>query len=244
MFSDRKWLVAAAGLAAALTIGAEPAMAGTVVAASGPSASEYRVGTQISDTQRITLQQGDSLTVLDASGTRVLRGPGTFTLARQGGATRNRAFAALTTQRSASRARTGAVRTGYDGQPPTNPSLWYVDVTASGKMCLADPSSVRLWRGDTAAQATYTISAVAAPEQRVSISFPESEMLAGWNTRLALTEGLIYSIKGEGPGAQAVSVNFAFLEDVPTDAEELAQTLIENGCMSQLELLSNAMAES
>lgn len=242
MFLKNKCLLAAAAaFTAALAMSTQPAMAGTVVAVSGPSASTYPVGAQIGDTQRVTLQQGDSLTVLDGGGTRVLRGPGTFTLARQSGRARNSAFSALTRQRSATRARTGAVRTGDDGLPPSNPNLWYVNVASSGKICLPDPTQVRLWRSDTAAETVYTISAVAAPQDAVDVTFRESEMLAGWDARIALNEGLIYSI--ESTDMPASSVNFLFLDNVPGDAEGLAQTLIANGCTNQLELLSAAMAE-
>ena len=183
--------------ATALLLVPQAAEAGTVVASSGPSASTYRVGTQIGNTQRITLRQGDSITVLDNGGTRVLRGPGTFILARQGGQTNNRAFTALTTQRSATRARTGAVR-GVNGAEKTNPNLWYVDVAAEGTICVNDPDNIRLWRADTQAQSTYTIASQGA---ETTITFPAGEMLAAWDIYNLPEPETTYSI---GTGGSAV----------------------------------------
>jgi len=236
MISHKKWLWALAGAAAALTMGAPAVLAGTVVAVTGPSAGQYPVGTQIGDTQRITLAAGDRLTVLDPSGTRVLSGPGTFILARQSAQSTNSAFSALTQQRQARTARVASSR--GDASEVTRPILWYVDIEKSGKMCLSDPTSVRLWRADTSANASYTIAAVAQPATTVSISFAQGDMLAGWDSRLALTEGLIYSIRPSG-GAPAAQIDFVFLDEIPDDPEALAAKLIEHGCMGQVEVLAN-----
>ncbi len=244
MISRKKWFIAAAGAVAALAFGAPGALAGTVVAVTGPSASDYPVGTQIGDTQRISLSNGDRLTVLDNGGTRVFSGPGTYILARQGRQSSNSALNALTRQRQASRARTGAVR--GTGAPATRPNLWYVDVATEGKVCLSDPTSVRLWRADTTFERPYVISAVADPDAKVELTFNEGEMLAGWDSRIALTEGLIYTIAAQPAGAGAdapaepINVDFVFLDEVPDDAEGLAGKLIEHGCMGQVEVLATS----
>jgi hypothetical protein len=237
-----KGLLSIAGAAAMLALAPQAAEAGTVVASSGPSASDFPVGTQIGDTQRITLETGDALTVLDDGGTRVLRGPGTFIPARQSGQTRNRAFAALTTQRSAARARTGAVRNTQTGQEVRNPNLWYVNIAASGTMCLNHSSTIRFWRADTVGAAVYSIAPAGEPEQAVRIEFPEREMLATWEVDGGLREGETYSI-AMAPKDMASQVEFVFLDDVPDNPEDLAQTLIANGCSGQLEQLTSAMME-
>ena len=46
----------------------------------------YPVGKKIGDSERIVLRAGDTLTVLDGNGTRVLRGAGTYSLDQQAGA--------------------------------------------------------------------------------------------------------------------------------------------------------------
>src|SRR5262245_8803700 len=100
-FASLKSMVAALALAVP---GA--ALAGGVVSASGPSAGNFPVGKRIGDTERIVLRAGDTLTVLDGKGTRVLRGAGNYTLSQQAGPSRRSTFAVLTEQRSAARVRT------------------------------------------------------------------------------------------------------------------------------------------
>src|SRR5690606_12885977 len=130
MPAPRKYVLATLCAAAlALTPGA--ALAGVVVSVSGPSASSYPVGRKLGDDDRIVLRAGDTLTVLDGSGTRVLRGAGTYSLGQTSGTKASSTFAILTERRSARRARTGAVRAGDLDTPVRSPNLWYVDVGAS-----------------------------------------------------------------------------------------------------------------
>ncbi len=231
-----------AGLAlsvAGLAITPQIAEAGVVVSASGPSAGQYPVGRQIADNERITLRDGDAITVLNNGGTRVFSGAGTYMLSQQSGSSNNRAFAALTTQRSATRARTGAVRSS-GATEVTNPNLWYVDVSTSGTICLPAANGIRLWRADTQANSTYSIT---APDVETAVTFPAGEMLATWDLDTPPSEGTTYTI-GHAPGSQAVKVQFVFLTETPDTPEDLAATLIANDCMAQIELMSSAMMGS
>ena len=72
-----------------------------VVRASGPSAHDYPVGKSLANGSKIILRAGDSITLLDAHGSRTMRGPGTFTV---GSATAG--------ANATMRARVGAVRGG------------------------------------------------------------------------------------------------------------------------------------
>lgn len=226
--------------AAALTLIPAAALAGVVVASSGPSASGYPVGKQIGANDRIVLRAGDTLTVLDGNGTRVLRGAGSFTLSQRAGASKRSTFAVLTERRSATRMRTGAVRGVGDTGPVTQPNLWYVDVAHPGKVCLAGTDSVRLWRASSDKLAGYTITAGAGGASQ-KVTFGPGDALAGWDTKtLPLAAGTEYHIAaadGHSPG----TISFAILPEVPAEPEALAQQLIANGCTWQLELLSNAM---
>lgn len=229
--------------ATALALVPKAVEAGTVVAASGPSADTYSVGTQIGDTQRVTLRDGDSITVLDGGSTRVLRGPGTFILAERGASTGNTALAALTSRRSTSRARTGATRGLEGAEPVTNPNLWYVDVDTSGTICLANVDRVNLWRANTVDEAVYSIVPAGNPDNAVNATFRAGEMLARWDSALQLREGETYTI-GKAPDDEATQVSFRFLQDVPEDdAEAIAQALISNGCTVQLEQIVSAATE-
>lgn len=237
MMSWGKAIVAGLALgSASLLISPQIAQAGVVVSSSGPSAGEYPVGKQVGSSERVTLRAGDTLTVLDNGGTRVFRGAGTFMLSQSGGTSTNRAFSSLTTQRSATRARTGAVRSAGSTEV-SNPNLWYVDVATAGKICLPASSGVRLWRGDTQAQSTYSVAGAGLTS---SVTFAAGEMLAAWDADTPPIAGTTYTI-GHGAGSNAVAVEFIFLDETPNAPEDLAEALIANGCMVQVEQMSNAL---
>lgn len=230
------------GLAIAMAALSLPvaAQAAIVVASSGPSASSYPAGRKLDDRGTVTLRAGDTLTVLDAKGTRVLRGAGTFAVAAPGGATKTSTFAVLTMQRSAQRVRTGAVRAGKGATPPASPNLWFVDVAKGGKRCIVAGQPVRLWRLDTAAAATYTVRT--AGGAAVPVTFTAGSMVAPWDAvKYPLADGSTLTVsQGAKPGAE---VTFAVLPSQPADAEGMAQALIAQGCSIQLELLSSTLAQ-
>lgn len=241
MHRAQKRISAAFLAGAALTmLPAAAVQAGVVVSVSGPSASAYPVGKKIANNTQITLKAGDVVTVLDRGSTRVLRGAGKFSLGARRRTGNRSAFSALTRQRSAQRVRTGAVRGGPGAVSVTRPNLWYVDVAQSGTHCLANGKNVRLWRSTTEGQITYNVS---MGEQSQSVSFEDGEMVVPLKfDALPFSSGLSYSIgmdgAGSGSGASAV-ISFVVLDKVSRNAENLAEQLIENGCMSQLDLLAS-----
>ena len=237
MVPHRKRLAAIA-LAAVCAVAPAMASAGVVVSASGPSAATYPVGKTIGNSERIVLRAGDTLTVLDGNGTRVLRGAGTYSLGQQGGANKRSTFAVLTERRTASRVRTGAVR-GDETTPVHSPNLWYVDVGHPGTVCIAAADRVRLWRATTEGDATYSLRPAAGGASH-SVTFADGDMLAPWDTSaFPITDGASFSLAGPG-GAAGSTLTFAVLGTVAEEPEALAQQLIEKGCTQQLELLSTA----
>src|SRR5688572_28975160 len=190
--STQRMLGAALAAAACILVPAV-ASAGVVVAASGPSAGTFPVGKKIGDSERIVLRAGDTLTVLDGNGTRVLRGAGTFSLDQQGGPSRRSTFAVLTERRAAARIRTGAVRGEGDSTALHSPNLWYVDVSQPGKVCLAGAERVRLWRSTTEGDATYLLRADGGGSH--TVTFADGDMLAPWDTKLLpVASGAVYHI--------------------------------------------------
>jgi hypothetical protein len=233
-----KRIVAAAAAAAACALIPALASAGVVVAASGPSAGSFPVGKKIGDSERIVLRAGDTLTVLDGNGTRVLRGAGTFSLDQQAGPIQRGTFAVLTERRAAQRMRTGAVRGEEDGAPIHSPNLWYVDVAQPGKVCLAGTDRVRLWRPSTEGDATYLVRADGGGSH--TVTFADGDMLAPWDTKLLpVSNGAVFHIAGPAGGPDK-ELSFVVLDAVADEPEALAAQLIENGCTRQLELLSTA----
>jgi hypothetical protein len=234
---EAKALVLAAGAALAFSATAAQAT-GVVVATSGPSAGKYPVGHKVGDDERIVLAAGDSVTVLDARGTRIFKGAGTYTLGQQAAAAKAGTFALLTRERAAQRMRTGAVRGGL-GEPVTRPNLWYIDVGSPGPMCVPDTGDIRLWRATTEGSEAVTIKPAGSGAATQAV-FRDGEMLSPWDTKdLPVHDGSSFVISQ--PNAADRLVTFKLLGTVPSEPEALAEDLISHGCTAQLEVLSQAM---
>jgi hypothetical protein len=235
MFSPRKRLAAAALAAAACALVPSPVSAGVVVSASGPSAGSYPVGKRIGNSERIVLHAGDTLTVLGDNGTRVLRGAGTYTLSQQAGPSKRTEFASLTQRRAASQVGTSASR---EGEKPVRPaSLWYVDVSHPGTVCVLGAERVRLWRPETEGEATYTLRAGSDGASK-PVTFDDGSRLASWDVAaLPITDGASFALAGPEDAAGG-TLTLVVLDSAAEEPEALAQQLIEKGCMRQLEVLS------
>ncbi len=246
MFSDKiKARMGALALAGAVLAAPAMASAGVVVKSSGPSSGTYPVGKKVADSSSITLRAGDRITVLTDDGTKVMQGPGTFRVGE--GATRTRArFSNLTRQNAARRVRTGAVRGTGEG-PVRSPNLWYVNVAASGTMCLYDLASVRLWRPDATSGQTFTVTE-ASTNSSLDVEFVETEAVRSLDPEnFSLTSGSSYTISGpageDGTPSNA-NVTFVALSEDYDAPDALAEALIANGCTTQLELLADTMEAS
>ncbi|TRD11949.1 hypothetical protein FGU71_08830 [Erythrobacter insulae] len=242
MFSAKvKTRIAGLALAAAIFAAPAAAMAGVVVKSTGPSSAKYPVGAKVADTATITLKAGDSITVLTSRGTKVMKGAGSFKVGERPKATRAR-FSALTRKRAANRVRTGAVRGSNDASvTPTNPNLWYVDVTQGGTICLNDLGAVRFWRPDSTAIATYKIS---NDDGSADITFDAKDSVTPLDPVLmSITPGGTYSISSLAEGGTSAEVTFAFIEGDYGRADQLAEALIAAGCNTQLSQLADRLAE-
>ena len=212
------WLAGASGI---LAVTSTPALASVVVVRSlGPSAKAYPPGKTLPETAKITLQGGDVVTVLGAGSAKTLRGPGIFdakqvTLASAAG----------------QRGRFGALRTG---EVAHNPSIWDLDVTQSGKVCVANPAKLQLWRpeSDTAIKATIR----SADGKSQELSWAAGKASASWPSALPISNGGEYQI-GLGDGGDNSDVSFVIVSSAPSDMVAAAQLLIQNGCQNQLDLL-------
>lgn len=227
-----------AGLAcsAAILATAAPALAETlVVRASGPSSGGYAPGKKLADGMSVTLKAGDVLTLLDGKGTRTLRGPGVFGTTASSTATAGTNIASFIGTRNNARARTGAVRSGITDAAPRSPNLWYVDVRNSAAVCIADPSSVKLWRPASPQALTLTVT---GKDGKGSVAFAADSSTALWPAELPVTEGATYQLAG---GAKPVTLRFTVLAGVD-GLESTASTLISRKCDAQLDLLIETVA--
>jgi hypothetical protein len=208
-----------------------------VVRASGPSAKSYPAGRKLPDGGSVVLKAGDVVTLLDAKGTRTLRGPGSFGVTASSAQVSGAPLTALLDTKRVRRARTGAVR-GTIGEAAAvlrRPNLWLVDVAQPGAICFADPAAVRLWRGDAAKAATARIS---GGGKQASVAFAAGESIAAWPAALPVTVGAAYRIEGVKP----VEVRFAGVGLVEQGLDKVADGLIAKGCDAQLDLLVDTAA--
>jgi hypothetical protein len=221
----------AAGLAAATLAGT--ALAGPmVVRSTGPSAKAYPAGRQLADNAQLALKAGDSVVLLDARGTRTVSGPGTFPAVATGA----RVGAAQTASRilanqGTSERRGGAVRSGIPASEARSPNLWFVDLSKSGTVCVADPATVRVWRGSTDSPAKV---AIASSTGAGEIVLAQGASVGEWPKSMPVTDGAEYTLTM--PGKAPAKVKFVAVP-MPASLEDTAQQLIAKGCTTQLDLL-------
>ncbi|QTD55500.1 hypothetical protein [Parasphingorhabdus cellanae] len=212
-----------------------------VVRSTGPSAKSYPAGKKLSNNAKLTLKKLDQVTILGKGGTRVLKGPGTFSVNRNGArqSSSSTRLSSFINNRGSSRARTGAVRSAGVTDTtvaPKNPNLWYLDVTKGGKFCVSDANTLVLWRPDYTGSATASI--VEPTNGTVTeVAWRKGNPLKSWpKTEAPLTNGASYRLIGSNV-EKSVEVNFVMLNDAPKSLDEAATVLIANGCQSQLDLL-------
>jgi hypothetical protein len=134
------------------------------------------------------------------------------------------------------RARIGAVRSA--GIVPASPTtIWHVDVSQSGTMCLASPGNVMLWRPDASSEARVAIS---GPGGSQTISWPAGHATQAWPSGVPITDGAQYELREQGV-AVPTTIRFRTLESAPSDVEGVAAALISHGCREQLDLLIDSI---
>ena len=197
-----------------------------VVRSTGPSAASYPAGRSLPDNARITLRNGDTVVVLDARGTRTYRGPGNFAAASAQSGVR-------TAETNGRRARIGAVRSaGFVATSPT--TIWHVDVSQGGNMCVANANSVMLWRPEASQTATLAIS---GPGGVRTVQWPAGRTTVSWPADLPIANGGAYQLRQAGT-AVPTTITFRVLDAAPAgDLQSVANALIRNDCQEQLDLL-------
>jgi hypothetical protein len=209
------------GAAIAAALSSSMAVASVVVVKSlGPSAKAYPPGKTLPESAKITLQGGDVVTILGPASAQVLRGPGNFAAGQM-----------TMASAESKRGRFGALRAS---EVASNPSIWDVDVTQSGKICVTNASKVQLWRPDS--EAAVKISIRSAEGRSQDLDWAAGKASALWPAALPVTSGAQYQIEWPETGDRS-SVTFVTVPNAPADLVGAAQVLIENGCEHQLDLL-------
>lgn len=222
------WMALASGIVVA-PFTAVLAAKVVVVRSVGPSAKAYPPGKALTDTSSIKLGNGDAVTLLGPSASRTLRGPGTFTAT-----TVDRSSLAMAAGR---RSRFGAMRSG---EITSSPSLWDIDVTQSGKMCIAEPAKLKLWRPNAESVATLSIRGGAKAQ---AIEFAAGHATVPWPAQLPIANGGEYQLELAGSGDRS-KLSFVIVNAPPSDLVGAAQLLIDKGCQNQLDLLVETAAKA
>lgn len=209
------------GAAAAAALISIPAAANVVVVKSlGPSAKAYPPGKTLPETAKINLQGGDVVTVLGPASAQTLRGPGNFDAKQV-------ALASAAGQRG----RFGALRAA---EVAHNPSIWDIDANAGGRVCVADKTSLKLWRSDS--ETPVTVQIRSADGQSQELSWAAGNALAAWPAALPIKSGTQYSVEWPD-GGDTSKLDVVTVTNPPQDLVGAAQVLLENGCQKQLDLL-------
>jgi hypothetical protein len=209
------------GAAIAIALSSAPATASVVVVKSlGPSAKAYPPGRTLPESAKISLQGGDVLTVLGPASAQTLRGPGSFDAKQV-------ALASAAGQRG----RFGALRAA---EVAHNPSVWDIDASQSGKICVSDASKLQLWRPDSETPATVQIHSAEGATQE--LTWAAGTSLTAWPAALPIKSGASYQIEWPDTGERS-SLSFVSVPGTPGDLVGAAQVLIQNGCQKQLDLL-------
>ena len=216
------------GAAIAIALSSSAALANVVVVKSlGPSAKSYPPGKTLPPSAKITLQGGDVVTVLGPSAAKTLRGPGNFDASQISLASA-----------SGQRGRFGALRAA---EVAHNPSIWDIDVTQSGKVCVVDAKKLQLWRPDSDGAGSVEIRSADGQSQK--LSWAAGKSLAAWPAALPVKTGAQYQIQWGETGDKS-SLDVVTVGSVPSDLPGTAQVLIENGCQNQLDLLVSSASKA
>ena len=235
--------------AATLAVSGAALAQAVVVRSTGPSATTYPQGKKLAANAKVTLRAGDRITVLDRAGTRVLAGPGSFTLdstlARDTSAVSR--VSNVLASGAAPRTRTGAVRGAVSAPRPTaSPagpdSVWYIDVSKGGAYCLSDPASIVLWRPNRDLEATARLAAVAGGKA-TEITWRKGNPLKLWPVdQLPVTDGGKYTFAD--PVGPNVTFTLHLIGAPPADEIGVASLFADTGCTAQLDVFANAASES
>lgn len=212
---------------------AASAQAGSIVVRS-TGTKAYPTGKVLADNAKIILKTGETVTILDGKGTRVLNGPGTFSTVVGGGVAQETRVKNILGNSGTRVARTGAIRGTESKARPS--SIWQADITHTGTVCVATPGSFAAWRAPTEAAASYTITRV-SDGKSAQIAFPAARAQAPWPVaEMPVTDGSTFRVTGPGLAAPA-TVRFAVMGIQPTGLESTVSEMMSRGCAGQSELL-------
>jgi hypothetical protein len=204
-----------------------------VVKSAGPSARTYPPGKSIADNSKLALKAGDSVTILDGRGTRVLKGPGVF--ATTASTATGSSFSSLLKNTGTRQVRTGAVR-GIGGDSSPRPSnVWLIDMSKSGNVCVAGGEGVSAWAPSSQTGRNLTVTRASDGKSAV-LALRPYQSIKSWPAELPLVNGAQYKVSGDGLASPS-NLKITLLGNDPQGLEDTAAAFIKAGCTAQLDLL-------
>jgi hypothetical protein len=134
------------------------------------------------------------------------------------------------------RGRFSALRGG--GETLHAPTLWHVDISHSGKVCVADGSTVELWRPNAADSVVLSVSGAGGNGTAL---WPAGQATIEWPKTVSIKPGAEYKLSWDGKPTPT-KVVFATLPSVPSEPGQIEQTLTAQQCQAQLDLMKVAEA--
>lgn len=193
----------------------------------GPSARRYPAGQRLPDSTAFSLRPGDSVVVLAGGGTRTFRGPGTFSAtgpARAGG-----------TASAGPRRNTGAVRGNESGAIARPSNVWHVDVTQSGRACVAAGARPTLWRPSAERAVQLTITPQTGAPQ--TMNWARGQATVAWPAAVPIVDGASYQLSWTGAVSPTRLTARTVTAAPAGDLSGLATALLDNQCRGQLDVL-------
>lgn len=193
----------------------------------GPSARRYPAGQRLPDNATFSLRPGDTIVVLSGAGTRTLRGPGTC----------NASGAGCTGRLASGQVRVGTGATRGDppvaGPHPTD--VWQVNITQSGRACVAAGGTPMLWRPSAERAVQLTITPQTGVAQ--TVTWAQGQTILAWPRSVPIVDGASYQLNWTG-GASPTRLTAKSIQPVARgDVAGLATALLDSQCRSQLDTL-------
>jgi hypothetical protein len=120
------------------------------------------------------------------------------------------------------------------GEMPPVPSIWHLDVTQSGKVCVADTGKLQLWRADAADKVALTLAPAGGAAR--TVEWPAGQDVLDWPKDMPVAPEASYELSWSG-NADKSRLVFASVGAAPQDEQSLAKALIAKGCQNQLDAL-------
>jgi hypothetical protein len=188
----------------------------------GPSAQRYKAGQRLPDNVTLVLRPGDSVSVLKATGTRVFRGPGSFSVSAP-------PQTAQATPPNGHRRGTGVVRGTGEAERLRFDNLWQFDAGISGTACFRKGAPLQLWRAATDKPLSLSLSPGSGSP--VSIEWKAGQQLLTLEPKHLREDG---RIEFQQPGAtRPTRIALKEVQADPADRVALAAALLAKECRDQ-----------